>query len=180
MPSKYCKESNIVLRFPEERQRLVRRPLGDVYVDDTLDAMILRIKDIWSRGLYVASVGDRVTYSLLEKGVVPDIGIIDRQEKRGEAPIIDESLFNTVLTGVNRQGTVNLGLCRVIEEALEKRPTLIIIDGEEDLVGFPVVLTLPTGSAFIYGQPNVGAVFVEITEAVKNHARELLESLESI
>ena len=179
MPSKYCK-SNIILRFPEERQSLVRRPLGDVYVDDTLDDMILRIKNIWSKGLYIASVGDRVTHSLLKKGIVPDIGIIDRQEKRGEAPYIDESMFNTVLKGVNRQGTVNLGLCRVIEEALEKRPSLIVIDGEEDLVGFPVVLTLPIGSAFIYGQPNVGAVFVEITEAVKKHARELLDSLERI
>ncbi len=179
MPSR-CSKYKGVLKFPEERQVLVRTPLGDVYVDETFNSLVQRIRRIWSRGFYIASVGDRVTYSLLDHGIVPDIAVIDMQEKRSEAPYIDQSLFNKVLHGVNEKGTINMDLCPVIEEALESRPTLIIIKGEEDLVGFPIVLALPIGSAFIYGQPDVGAVFVEIDERVKEHAEQLLRNLESI
>ena len=179
MPSRCCSFKG-VYRFSEESQSLVRTPLGDVYIDETFGELISRIKDIWSRGLYVASVGDRVTYSLLKFGVIPDIAVIDGQEKRGDAPSIDISVFNKVFHGVNRKGTINMDLCCLIKEALSYRPSLIIIDGEEDLVGFPVTLALPVGSAFIYGQPGIGAVFVEITDVIKRHAKSILKGLEPI
>ena len=67
-----------------------------------------------------------------------------------------------------------MGLCSLIRKRLDNRPWLFIVEGEEDLVGFPVVLALPIGSAFIYGAPDVGAVYVDISDDIKQEALSIL------
>ncbi len=174
-----CCKFKGILNFPENRQDMVRTPFGEIYTDENFSVLITKIKDIWSKGRYIASVGDRVTFSLLNYNIVPDIGVIDGKEKRGDAPNIDYSYFNKIYQSHNKKGTVNMDLCCFIKNILDNRPVLIIIEGEEDLVGFPVVIALPIGSAFLYGQPNVGAVLVYITREIKRQAEQILNKLSS-
>ena len=176
MPSGYCDLDREIV-FKEEYYGLVRRILGDLYSGEDFPRIRDRVHETWARGGYVATVGDRVTHDLLGIGIVPDIAFIDLREKRGEAPAIDRSFFNGYEYVVNRKGTINLGICRLILRRLGDRPWLFIVEGEEDLVGFPVVLALPIGSSFIYGAPGMGAVYVEVTEEIKGEAISIISRL---
>lgn len=51
--------------------------------------------------------------------------------------------------------------------------TVVIVDGEEDLLVLPVVLCAPLGYSLLYGQPDKGLVWVEINENTKNLAYSL-------
>ena len=62
----------------------------------------------------------------------------------------------------------------------EKRPTLVSVDGEEDLLGFPAVLLAPEDAVVLYGQPDVGIIWVPVTIENKVLARELLEQMPRI
>ena len=65
-----------------------------------------------------------------------------------------------------------------IDTAIHQKDTaLVIVDGEEDLLGFPAVLLAPDDSVIIYGQPDVGIVWVPVTPENKTIARELLEQM---
>ena len=176
MQSRFFNQDRII-DFPESRYKYVREPIGKIFKEDGLRDLIKSIRDIWFNGGYVASVGDRVTSTLTSIGIIPDIAVIDRMEMRRPVNIVDDTYFNRVYYGVNPKGKINLGLCRIIVEALKNHPSLIIISGEEDLVGFPVVLTLPIGSAFIYGMPKVGISFVYIDSMLKLKAYSLIRDI---
>lgn len=176
MRSKCCRFKGVYILSKNEYGR-VRVPFGNVYSDENFYEAASIIKETWSKGKYVASVGDRVTYTLLKNRIVPDIGVIDGKEKRGEAPIIDYSCFNRVYRSRNEKGTINMDICCLIKNILRYKPVILVIEGEEDLVGFPIVLALPIGSVFLYGQPDVGAVLVYIDEEIKNKAAVLLNTL---
>ena len=166
-----------VIPFREEYYNIVRRIIGELFNDSNYPRIRDRVYSIWEKGGYVATVGDRVTFDLINLGIVPDLAFIDRKEKRGEAPTIDLSLFNGYDIVVNEKGTINMGLCKLIRMRLSDRPWIFLVEGEEDLIGFPVVIALPVGSAFIYGAPNLGAVFVEISEEIKGEAISLISRM---
>ena len=52
-----------------------------------------------------------------------------------------------------------------------------MVEGEEDLMGFPAVLLAPDDSVMIYGQPDVGIVWVPVSKSNKKLARDLLEKM---
>lgn len=176
MLSRYFNQDKIIV-FPESRYKFVREPIGTVFRESEIDKLVEYVRDVWFRGGFVASVGDRVTSTMLELGLIPDIAVIDLKEKRRRVSLVDRSLFNKVFYGSNPRGRINLGLYRLIVEALRHHPSIIIIDGEEDLVGFPAVLALPNGSAFIYGLPGVGLSFVNIDPDIKFRALNLIRDL---
>jgi uncharacterized protein (UPF0218 family) len=66
----------------------------------------------------------------------------------------------------------------VIDTAIhDSEKSLITVDGEEDLMGFPAVLLAPNGSAVLYGQPDVGIVWIPVNDQTKKTTRELLEEM---
>lgn len=166
--------------FSEELFEEVRKPLGKVYTQESFHEIVNEIAETRSKGLFVATVGDRVTQSLLSIGIVPDVAVIDMKERRERVALIDRRSFSRVLNAINEKGTINMNLCRVIRDSLKYRPVLIVIEGEEDLVGFPVVLALPVGSLMLYGLPDVGVVTVRVDDAVKEHAWKLLKRCKKI
>ena len=54
------------------------------------------------------------------------------------------------------------------------RPSLVLVDGEEDLAVLPLILILPDSSVILYGQPNEGVVFCEVNPTLRKKAEELL------
>ncbi|MHA1902934.1 MAG: DUF359 domain-containing protein, partial [Candidatus Thorarchaeota archaeon] len=58
--------------------------------------------------------------------------------------------------------------------------SLVIVEGEEDLMGFPAVLLAPVGSVMLYGQPDVGIVWVPVTNENQDLARALLNEMPEI
>ena len=68
-----------------------------------------------------------------------------------------------------------------VEDALSKdEPTMINVEGEEDLAPIIIHCLAPIGTAVIYGQPKVGVVVQISTLEVKTRCRNILSMFEVI
>ncbi|HEW93343.1 hypothetical protein DRN84_00295 [Candidatus Geothermarchaeota archaeon] len=172
MQLKYFKGTRYIKASKDVREK-VSAPLGKLYRPDEIDKLINDLVDCRRHGL-IASVGDRVTYTLIENNLIPDIAVIDGKERRREVDLVDLKKFNLVIFVENKPGYVNIALVNLIRRHLKDRPILLYVKGEEDLVGFPIVFACDVGSCMIYGQPNIGIVLINIDDKVKYMAASIL------
>ncbi len=126
------------------------------------------------------AVGDRVTISLVEAGLRPSVAVVDLRERRRADPSAIHRLDGyLLLTTRNPPGTILReawsAVRLAIEVALHGPSVALVVDGEEDLLGFPAVMMAPDGWVVLYGQPGVGLVAVKVNEEVREEARLLLE-----
>ncbi len=160
-----------------DKRSELKQPKGDLYC--TRDCVperevVRRLNDETPE--VVITVGDVTTATILEEGFTPQVMLIDGITKRGKydrefvaekeyliynpAAVIYPEAWSTIATAIDNEKT-----------------TLISVDGEEDLLGFPAVLLAPEGSVVLYGQPNEGVVWVPVTEENQSIARKLLEHM---
>jgi uncharacterized protein (UPF0218 family) len=128
----------------------------------------------------IVTVGDRVTERLQEiTGRSPDVFVVDGRERRSVRDIPNIAHAST-LTAKNPAGGITRAARSVMKKAFaSKKPAMVIIDGEEDLLTIPAVIEAPLGSVVFYGQPLVGVVAVSVDEAAKSGAREILRLMSS-
>ena len=128
------------------------------------------------------SVGDVTTFHLLEAGIIPDICIVDDRTKRkpvsSDVSVRNRDKVYEEVSVDNPAGIITDELIRTLCEAFASEKLLrIFVRGEEDLATLPVILLAPPGSVVLYGQPDEGVVFVEVTEKKKEEIRALFEKL---
>ncbi|MBN2230481.1 MAG: DUF359 domain-containing protein [Candidatus Thorarchaeota archaeon] len=164
-------------RLQFEGRAGLKTPKGDVYniKDGKPEERVVQRIETESPEV-VITVGDVVTATVLEQGYTPRVMIVDGITKRG--------LFDREFTAENEYQIYNPAAAiypeawSTIDTAIhEGKPTLVLVDGEEDLLGFPVVLLAPEDSVMLYGQPDVGIVWVPITKQNKKLARDLLKQM---
>jgi uncharacterized protein (UPF0218 family) len=165
--------------LPESLRSHLAAPLAAVL--STSEALAL------ARGREVVSVGDVVTQMFLGAGVVPRVMVVDgvtqRMQERAAAL---EHLPESVVEVVNPAGSITPALFEAIVRALAAPgPTLIHVNGEEDLAALPALLHAPDGALVCYGQPplpasggRAGVVAVEVDGRVRERARFLLSQME--
>jgi uncharacterized protein (UPF0218 family) len=166
-----------MLRLPADLRGAFKDPMGRVYTDPV---DLLRDAD-QTEGPTVA-VGDVVTFHLRQADRDPDVAVIDGKTKR-EA--VDEAV-KEVLDGdadrievENPPATISEALLDALVAALDAdEPTVVFVDGEEDLATLPAIVAAPVGASIVYGQPDEGMVHVPVTEETKAEARELLSKFE--
>ncbi len=124
----------------------------------------------------VIAVGDVTAATLIEQGYAPDVSIVDGITKRGK--------FEGTFTGEREYTFYNPAAVlypeawSTINTAIhDKKKSLVFVDGEEDLMGFPGVLLAPKGSVMLYGQPDAGIVWVPVHKENKSLARSLLDKM---
>lgn len=165
--------AKVMLRLPEEKRPLLKRPLGQFFSNTTLAAQRLR----HLRPVRLIAVGDFCAVKLLEAGLKPDVVVIDFNVMRGPAGAelkrTIEAFRATVVKVKNPAGTITQELREAFK--VEKFPLKIIVDGEEDLATIPAVLSAPLGSLVVYGQPGEGLVLVEVTERKRLEFENLLK-----
>ncbi|WP_101294120.1 GTP-dependent dephospho-CoA kinase family protein [Halegenticoccus soli] len=174
-----------MLRLPEDLRAAFREPLGRVYEDP---ATLLRAVESASdehgdgAGGPLVAVGDVVTYHLRRADRDPDVAVIDGKTKRRE--VTDE--VRATLEGDNPRievenppATLSAELLRALREALDSgEPTVILVEGEEDLATLPAIVAAPRGASVVYGQPDEGMVHVPVTDETVAEARELLSRMD--
>ncbi|RLG25492.1 DUF359 domain-containing protein, partial [Methanosarcinales archaeon] len=75
--------------------------------------------------------------------------------------------------------TITEELINALKNALlEKKPAVIVVDGEEDLAVLPAVLLSPATSIVMYGQPGIGGVLVRVDDALREKVKMLLERMQ--
>lgn len=141
---------------------------------------ITRLREMISRlrPAMFASVGDVSSKNILEAGLKPDIVVVDHRVMRIRVKPI--SLGDSLeIHARNPPGTIDTDAWRALEEAVSlKRGVAVIVEGEEDLLVLPLIALMPLGSVIVYGQPFMGIVVVEVTEARKRWAEGFMRRME--
>lgn len=148
-----------------------KKPLGELF-PNFKDA----IPKIVSAN-FLISVGDQTTKNLVDNDIIPNLGIIDNRIQREDH---DYDIIRTenILNAENPAGTITENLWETIELAIDSifednENRIIVVDGEEDLAVLPCLLIAPEDAVILYGQPNEGLVFVNVSDA-KDKATELM------
>jgi len=116
------------------------------------------------------------TATLQKEGYTPDVMIIDGITKRGSYE--GEFSAETEYLIYNPAAAIYPEAWSTIASAIDnQQPTLVKVDGEEDLLGFPAVLLAPEESIILYGQPDVGIVWIPVSRENQKLARSLLEEM---
>lgn len=155
-----------MLRLPAHHREGLRRPFGTLYRNLSELLPLLSGKQVYA-------VGDVVTLRLLRIGVVPDVAIIDGKTMRTPCSRTPEYPARKI-HAMNPPGTITDEIIAAIRMALSHIPSLIMVEGEEDLAVLPLVLAAPEGGILLYGQPNEGVVLREIDSQAKKDASNLL------
>jgi uncharacterized protein (UPF0218 family) len=127
----------------------------------------------------VVTVGDRVTETMQQLGRTPDVQIIDEVERRvrRQAPDVP---YLRLFKAPNPAGTITQEAILAIKSAFAAdKPARVLVDGEEDLLVIPALVSAPAGSTLFYGQPGKGVVLVVIDERAKASSKLLMPSMRS-
>jgi GTP-dependent dephospho-CoA kinase len=159
-----------LLILPDELRHELKEPMGPIETD----------ADVLLEGVEgpLLTVGDVVTYHVLQTGRVPDVALVDERTKR---EMVDAEIRDTVTEAVdvearNPPAELSVDVIETLVNALEREePTTILVDGEEDLVALPAIVAAPDGASVVYGQPDEGMVHVVVDEEVRQEVRALLE-----
>ncbi|UWG51329.1 DUF359 family protein [Halalkaliarchaeum sp. AArc-CO] len=188
-----------LLGLPDELRPELKDPLGPIYTDANellaaIDEFATEHADregdesepdgateSVTRTPRLVAVGDVVTAHLLDAGRRPDLAVVDGRTERETAPepVLEaiEGASNDAdsRTVENPAAVLRRELLEALHEGLSSpNPTILRVDGEEDLAALPAVLAVPVGSSVVYGQPGEGMVHVAVTETVKRDVRRLL------
>lgn len=163
------------LEFDSRRQ--LKTPKGRLYgvtEGPPEKAVVKRIKD--ESPPLVIAVGDVTSATLIDEGYQPNVCIIDGATKRGQFDREFHSDREYLI--YNPREVIYPEAWSTIDTAIhDDRTTIITVDGEEDLLGFPAVLLAPIGAVVLYGQPNEGVVWVPVNSENQRLARRLLEKM---
>ncbi len=126
------------------------------------------------------SVGDVVTYTLLNLNLPPKIAIVDYKTKRQEVNFdLIRNFGDNVIKVHNPPGMITPELWHAVRIAIasDKR-VRIDVQGEEDLAVIPVVHFSPIGAMVIYGMPYTGLVVLTVDETHKRNVVRIIEEME--
>lgn len=168
-------EQETVAVLPAAARDAFKDPLGPVYGD--VESLLAGVSGP------VVAIGDVVTYHLVRAGRSPDVAVVDRRTEREAvdpevAAVLDG--FDPDAVVPNEPGTLSAELlAALVEGVAAAEPTVVLVEGEEDLAALPAVLAAPDGAAVVYGQPGEGMVRVDVTPERRERVRSLVEKLDT-
>lgn len=127
----------------------------------------------------VICVGDAVSRLTLKSPFKVNLRIIDNRERRRKVEPVDYGA-RRMFKLHNPPGMIVEEAWIVVNQAVKTDDSLVIVDGEEDLLGLVAALEAPVGSLLLYGQPKVGVVAVKVNEDLKRRVSGILSLMRKI
>ena len=128
----------------------------------------------------IIAVGDVVSYNMLIEGIQPHIIIVDGKVMRKETQLT-ELPKSRKISVKNPPGMITPQAWNAVEQAVkQKQPTLIMVEGEEDLMTLLAVLNASEGWLVVYGQPGEGVVAVKVDATAKQKVSRIIEAMEPL
>lgn len=129
-------------------------------------------------GTPLITIGDVVTKSFLNQGIMPDIVVVDYRTNRSATEKI--STPGVVVHAANTPGTISKeavgAVSNILKQYRKQRQNFVLhVTGEEDLLVLPFMLLAPLETIIVYGQPKEGVVKVVVSEENKNMVERLLQ-----
>ncbi len=164
------------LKINRYLRKKLKEPLGDLLTGSQKEINFQLKKLISKKPKKIICVGDAVSRKFTKLGLPANIKIIDNKEMRKK---VKPFAFNaeTIFRVKNPKGTINLAAWQALKDALKKDEALIIIDGEEDLLALPAILSAPKGALIFYGQPKKGIVSIKVNKEKKLEAKKILDMM---
>ena len=163
--------------LPIKLRSLLKEPLGELIIGQE-EIIIARIKEIIEKKKpnKIITIGDNVSRLFSINQIRTDLKIIDNREKR--KPVLKHHYEEKHIFKVfNPAGVIEELVWPVIAEAIKKGNSLLIVEGEEDLLTLPTLYLSPKNSLIVYGQPNQGAVAVIKTKLIKEKIENILKMM---
>jgi len=166
------------LLMNETQRESLKKPLGELISGTVAECnqALKAVQDTESPRRLIL-VGDTISRNAIHSGIRPDVIIIDQREMRREAVEFNHGKARVFRT-LNEPATINLLAWQAVAEAVEKGDSVVVVDGEEDLLTLVAILTAPIGSVVAYGQPSAGIVLVRVTPDKKNEIQTLIDQME--
>jgi uncharacterized protein (UPF0218 family) len=188
------------LKIPKDERHKFSQPLGKLYTGTRKETIIEVEKAIntfleaqFSIKVYL--VGDIVTQDFLANDFLKTfikICIIDEKTQRNQIKIETEDFFEDIIEFENPQGGIQKESFTFLNDIVssDKKTLLKVIDGEEDLLVLPLVLSIPlsdkTKSLVFYGQPPItdskktipeGIVMVDVEKRIQKAVKRFVEMM---
>ncbi len=164
------------LRLTLSLRKKLKQPFGNLITD--VDTWFKRRSFDPSK---IITVGDVVTASFNNYNIGQRISVVDffvaRKRKFSNIKEHGFSGSETKISTDNPAGTLTSSTfkaCKDIFTTVSSARIVMIVEGEEDLVVLPFVLTAPLGYHIYYGQPDRGIVEVKITEQRKKETYSII------
>lgn len=124
-------------------------------------------------------VGDTTLERFLEENWPYQLAVFDGLKERAEYSPLVVPQDQISLTAVSPAHVLTAHLSKTLQLALKRGYKYVFVQGEEDLAAVAVLLLAPLGHAVYFGLPRVGLARIEITEAQKLAALQILLSSEN-
>jgi len=122
-------------------------------------------------------VGDTISRNAEASGIIADVMVVDNLEKRHESVSRITPSERNIFHFENHPGTIDANAWDIIRSAIQKRNSLVIVEGEEDLLTLVAVGVAPLGSLVAYGQPDRGIVIIVVSNVEKSLVEQLIREL---
>ncbi len=169
------------LRLPDSLRLELSQPLGRLLVGDDIAEALRKNRDN-----VLITVGDVTTQAAFSCGVRPALAVIDLMVERKPFQTLEAYKFPKHYAIVRVQsgpGYISKAAIRAIASwagtIRERKRTVLVVDGEEDLLALPAIIHAPVESVVYYGSPpssgSEGMVEVVVTQETKKHVSSLLK-----
>ncbi|HIE41237.1 MAG TPA: DUF359 domain-containing protein [Candidatus Aenigmarchaeota archaeon] len=150
----------------KECRKKLRKPLGKLIKSKKVLLEKIRNKNI-------ITIGDKSTQTVLELKLKPKFAIVDYKIERKN--INYNYNFHKKVKVDNKPNTISEKAIKKIKKYLKKKDILLEVNGEEDLLALPCILNSNIGDIVLYGQPDEGIIFIEITKNKKEEIKKLVK-----
>ena len=161
------------LALPENLRQELKEPFGELCREITLEN--------GSSLSYLITVGDVTSKIFNEKFLGQNLSVIDfkvaREKKFANIKELGFVGNEVIFNADNPAGFVTSSLFKKLAEIFKfgiEKKGIIQINGEDDLVVLPLILTVPLNTIIYYGQPNKGVVKILVSEDTKEQAYNLV------
>lgn len=169
----------MTLKLTPTLNKILKKPLGALVsgeADEVVAEVLEKVENLAPPCLI--SVGDVSTQQLLESSIKPDVAIVDGKTLREERLRHKYNHYKTRFQLRNPPGVIVDRCWTTLVKAICNPPSLVEVDGEEDLLTLPALILAPTNSVVVYGQPGVGMVVVVADNPKKMFAMKIVDGME--
>jgi len=165
------------LKLTNELRARLKFPLGEL-IKGTPDQNMRRLREAVEKEKprRIVCVGDVVSKNATKAGIPVDVRVVDNRIMRKKAEPMELEAKRTIYVK-NPPGILDLIAWQALSEAIERGDSLIVVDGEEDLLTLAAIVEAPDTSMVIYGQPEEGIVVVRVDDKKKREIDAIIDGM---
>jgi uncharacterized protein (UPF0218 family) len=171
-------------------------PIGTLF-EGSIDQNILKViawfKEHSISHPDIICVGDVVSHAFLTNPQLSNflkLCIVDEHTNRGKFTIKNAVSGYNIIRLKNSAGLIQAKAIERIRETIRSgNKTILLVEGEEDLLVLPTILYSSPNTFVIYGQPPItdlersipaGLVILPVTNSIQTHVKNLLDQFEKV